>query len=121
AAAPESNTLQHPNRPALENVFGRMRHLSDSLNFAVMLAVMPTAPRAHASAFTFTPPPTPEPYLVNYLAGLGRANGFDVVDWLQAFKPYARTELLYFRDDDHLNERGSEVVAQTLAERLQSR
>jgi lysophospholipase L1-like esterase len=118
AAEPEPHTLEHPNRAALEKVFARMGHLSDSLRFSVTVAIMPTAPRTHASAFPLSPAPTTEPYLVNYFERLARSNGFDVVNLLHAFQPYAKTELLYFTDDDHLNGRGSEVVAQVLAEHL---
>jgi lysophospholipase L1-like esterase len=121
AGAPERQTLEHPNRAKLEDVFARMRHLSDSLQFAVTVAIMPTAPRVHARAFPLMPVPTAQPYVVNYFERLGRSSGFDVVNLLQAFEPFAGTELLYFRDDDHLNPRGHEVVARVLAEQLRAK
>jgi len=49
------------------------------------------------------------------LATLARDAGFDVVDMLELLQPYAARELLYFRDDDHCNERGHEVIAQLIA------
>jgi hypothetical protein len=55
---------------------------------------------------------------VNYLAQLSRSIGFDVINLLNGLRPFAQTELLYFRDDDHLNPRGHGVVARILAEHL---
>jgi hypothetical protein len=60
------------------------------------------------------------PHFIDYLTRLSRANGFEVVNLLDRLAPLASRELLYFRDDDHLNPRGHAAVARILAERLQA-
>ena len=39
---------------------------------------------------------------------------FGVVNLLTLLQPYAGSEMLYYRDDHHWNERGNEVVARLL-------
>lgn len=51
-----------------------------------------------------------EPHFIHYVEDLSHQTGFDVVNLYHDLQPYAERELLYFRDDDHLNERGSEIV-----------
>jgi hypothetical protein len=119
AAQPRGYVQDHPNRPRLDKVFARMARLSDSLRFSVTVLIMPSSARVYAPYFPLTPAPSAEPYFVNYVEGLGRTNGFDVVNFLNVFHCYAKKELLYFRDDDHPNERGHEVIASTLADHLE--
>jgi hypothetical protein len=49
---------------------------------------------------------------------LARTSGFEGGQPPERVSAYARKELLSFRDDDHLNERGHEVVATVLAGHL---
>ena len=119
-ARSERYVRTHRHRRQLDRTFARMRRLSDSLHFQVTVVIVPTSARLYAPAFHPTPAPSAEPYFVQYLGERARASGFDVVDLLQELAPYARTELLYFRDDDHLNPRGHDVVARILASRLQA-
>lgn len=121
ASQPESYVLHHPNRGELDRVFDRMAHLSDSMHFSVTVALMPSSIRLYAPYFNLIPTPSAEPYFLNYVHRLADAEGFDVLDLLQAFRPYARTELLYFRDDDHLNRRGSELTARMISEHVGKR
>jgi hypothetical protein len=116
ASQPDTYVLQHPNRAELDKVFDRMAHLSDSLHFRVTVAIMPTSVRVYAPYFSFLPAPSAEPHFVNYVQKLARAEGFDTINLLQSFDPYARMEMLYFRDDDHLNPRGSEITARIISE-----
>jgi hypothetical protein len=118
AAQPQDYVLEHPHRHLLDNAFARMARLSDSLRFSVTVAIMPTSVRLYAPYFPLVPAPSAEPHFIDYVERLARANGFDVVNFLPALEPYAKTELLYFRDDDHLNPRGNEVVARILADHL---
>jgi GTPase Era involved in 16S rRNA processing len=53
---------------------------------------------------------------LDLVADLSARQGFQTVDLLTLMKPYADKELLYFRDDDHLNERGNQVVADLIRE-----
>jgi lysophospholipase L1-like esterase len=118
AAQSEDYLLQHANRPKLDRILQRMRQLGDSLHFHVTVAIMPTSLRLYAPTLDLTPGPSAVPYFVNYVKRAARAQGFDVIDLLQALQPYAGTELLNFRDDDHLNQRGNEVLAGILADHL---
>ena len=120
AAEPESYVLRHPHRRQLDRAFARMRQLAQARKFAVTVIIIPSAPRLYAGAFGFVPAPSAVPYFVNYLSRLSRTNGFDVVDLVDRLVPAARTELLYFRDDDHLNPRGHAVVAGLLSEHLRA-
>ena len=118
AAQSREYVLSHPNRTRLDEVFARMARLGDSLRFSVSVVILPSSVRLYAPYFPLTPAPSAEPHFVNYVEDLARTSGFDVVNFLNGFQPYARKELLYFRDDDHLNERGHEVVATVLADHL---
>jgi hypothetical protein len=44
--------------------------------------------------------------------------GFRVIDLHSLLRPFANTELLYYRDDHHWNVRGNEVVAQLITAAL---
>jgi hypothetical protein len=120
AAAPESYVLGHPHRRQLDRAFARMRELAQARGFAVTVVIIPSSARLYAGDFPFSPAPSPVPYLVNYLSRLAQANGFEVVNLLDRLAPFARGELLYFRDDDHLNPRGHAVVAGILTEHLRA-
>ena len=98
----------------LEHSFERMRELARSRGFAVTVVVFPASVRLYAADFDFTPAPSRRPYLVEHLIELSRKHGFEVVNLLERLAPAARHELLYFRDDGHLNGRGHEHVARVL-------
>jgi lysophospholipase L1-like esterase len=119
-AAPESYVLGHRHRRQLDDAFARMRALARARGFAVTVVIIPTSARLYARDFPFSPAPSPVPYLVNYLSRLARSNGFEVINLLDRLAPVARDELLYFRDDDHLNPRGHAVVAGILTESLRA-
>jgi lysophospholipase L1-like esterase len=118
ASEPPTYVLRHPNRGELDKTFARMAHLSDSLHFKVTVAIIPTSVRLYAPYFKLLPAPSSEPHLVDYFQKLAETQGFDTISLLKGFEPYAGTEMLYFRDDDHLNVRGSEIAAQLIAEHL---
>ena len=114
-ARPESYTLDHRHRRPLEATLDRMASLRDSHGLAVTVVLVPTSARLYAPWFDLDPAPTREPHLLDYLAREAEARRFDVVNLLAALGPWAERELLYFRDDDHFNPRGHEVVAEILA------
>ena len=120
AAQPEPAVRDQYRRAGLDRTFDRMRQLAESRGFAVTVVVFPASVRLYAPAFDFTPVPSSVPHLVNYLTELSRKNGFDVLSMLAQLEPTSRTELLYFRDDEHLNARGHEVVARLLAQHLRA-
>jgi lysophospholipase L1-like esterase len=117
-AAPESYVLGHRHRRQLDGAFARMRALAQARGFAVTVVIIPSSARLYARDFPFSPAPSQVPYLVNYLSRLAQSNGFEVINLLDRLAPVARGELLYFRDDDHLNPRGHAVVAGILTEHL---
>jgi len=121
AAKPQEYLLHHSNRPRLDQVFARMARLSDSLGFSITVLIVPTSVRVYAPYFALKPAPSAEPHFVNYVEAQARKKGFGVVNLLEVFAPRAPTEFLYLRDDDHLNQRGHEVVATALAERFMTR
>ncbi len=120
AAAPLSYVMNHPNRPRLDRLFSEMAAYADSLHAHVYVLLMPTLVREYADAFPWSPAPSPEPYLLDYVAGLAHRNGFQTIDLLTEFKPFAKDSLLYFRDDDHLNPYGHQVTAALIARRLEA-
>jgi lysophospholipase L1-like esterase len=120
ASVPASYVQHHRHRAQLDRAFDRMRRLAAARGFAVTVVIIPSAPRLYAPDFDFTPTPTQVPYFIDYLTRLSRTNGFDVVNLLDRLGPIARGELLYFRDDDHLNPRGHEATARILADYLRA-
>jgi hypothetical protein len=120
-AAPESYVLRHPHRRQLDRAFARMRELARARGFAVTVVIIPSSPRLYAAEFPFAPAPAPAPHLVEYFSRLARANGFEVIDMLDRLAPVAHHELLYFRDDDHLNPRGHAVVAGILTDYMRAK
>ncbi len=110
--------MNHPHRAALEQVFKDMASLGKEYQFDVTVLIAPTDSRLYASHFEDFPPISEEPYFINFVADLSREVGFQTVNLLPLLQPYAEKELLYFRDDDHWNARGNEVVAEILARNL---
>jgi hypothetical protein len=115
AQAPASYVRNHPNRSKLDRAFQDMALLSKEHHFRVTVVIMPTSERLYASQFEQFPAISEEPHFIQYVENLSSQTGFDVVNLYHDLRPYAEDDLLYFRDDDHLNERGSEIVAGILA------
>jgi SGNH hydrolase-like domain, acetyltransferase AlgX len=111
AGKPLSYVLNHPNRKRLENTFHQMREISQQQGFEVTVVVVPGSIRLYKDDFEDLPPVSAEPYFINYLRQLSMESGFETMDLNALLAPYARTELLYQRDDTHWNERGHEIVA----------
>lgn len=105
---------EHPNRQHLEVVFERMAALAEAYNFDVIVILAPTAARLHGPYYDGFPNPSARPYFLDLVSQLADAAGFEVVNLYRDLAPFAASELLYFRDDDHFNERGHEIVAEII-------
>jgi hypothetical protein len=118
ATKPREYVLNHPNRPHLDQTFREMRDLSQRLGFSVTVIIAPSDARLYGAAFDGFPALSTEPHFINYVASLSGEMGFPVVNLLPLLQPFAKEELLYYRDDHHWNVRGNIVVAQLLATAL---
>jgi hypothetical protein len=121
ATQPREYVLNHPNRPLLDGTFREMRELSQRLGFTVTVIIAPSDARLYGAAFDGFPPLSTEPHFINYVASVSREMGFSVVNLLPLLQPFAKDELLYYRDDHHWNVRGNAVVAQLIASELAGR
>jgi len=115
----EDYVLSHPNRPRLDQSFERMKSLSKEFGFRVVVMVAPSAPRVHAHDFPDMPQPTSVPHFIRYVERLAERLGFETIDLLGPLNASTSSELLYYCDDHHWNERGNDVVARALAGRLE--
>ncbi|MCI0559018.1 MAG: hypothetical protein MN733_11020 [Nitrososphaera sp.] len=115
AGKPESYVLKHPSLRILNQAFGDMASLSKVHGFKVTVIIAPSAARLYAPYFENFPPISGHAHFINYLEHLSRRLGFGVVNLYNLMQPYARKELLYWRDDTHWNERGNEVAAELVA------
>ena len=113
AGKPERYVLDHPNRPRLGATFRAMRGLSSRYHFTVTVVLAPSVARLYGGSFTGFPSITP-PYFADDVTRLAQGLGFGVVDLISQLAPYARTEMLYFRDDHHWNDRGNALAAQLI-------
>lgn len=111
AAKPKSYLDQHPHRPLLDQTFKDMAALAREFHFKVTVIIIPTSNRLYASYYQLDRV-TQQPFLIHYVENLSRMVGFDSINLLAALESYTGEELLYFRDDDHWNPRGHQVVAQ---------
>jgi hypothetical protein len=111
----------HPNRPALDQAFADMAALAQKHRFHVTVLIMPTAERLYAPYFEHFPAISEQPHFIRYIEALSNRMGFETMSFETLMKPYSEKELLYFRDDDHLNRRGSEVVVEILMEHIRLR
>jgi hypothetical protein len=118
ATMPESYVLEHPNLPRLDQTFRAMAALSTKHGFEVTVILGPSDSRLYGEHFENFPALSKEPYFLNYVERLSRSLGFQTVNLYLLLKPYARNELLHFRDDVHWNERGNEVVAEIIAQQV---
>jgi hypothetical protein len=110
--------INHPNRRLLDRTFQDMRDLSTSAHFNVTVVIAPSDARLYGAAFEGFPALSDKPHFVNYVTDLSHRMGFGVVNLLDQLRPIAETELLYYRDDHHWNERGNEVVSRLLEREL---
>ena len=116
----QSYILTHPNRQALDQTFEDMASLSRRYGFKTTVIIAPSAPRLYGTYYENFPRISAEPYFINYVQRLSRSVAFDVINLYQFMKPYAREELLYWRDDTHWNDRGHELVAEIIANHFHS-
>ena len=120
AAQTKLDVLNHPNLPRLVDTFRRMRALAANHGFAVTVVIVPTKVRLYKDYFEDLPPISDQPHFSNFVKKLAGEVGFAQVDLGELLAPYAADELIYYRDDTHWNERGHQLVADLLAQRLRS-
>lgn len=121
AEKPRSYVLDHPNRVALEDTFEQMAALAAHHGFSVTILTAASAARQYGPRFAGFPPLSDQPYFIDFVIDLAHRVGFTTIDLYREMEPYARNELLFWRDDTHWNERGNEVVAGIVAERMATR
>jgi lysophospholipase L1-like esterase len=119
AGRPRSYVLGHANRPALEQTFEQMAALAERHGFPVTVLTAASAARQYGPRFEGFPAVSEEPHFLDFVTELAHRSGFSTIDLYRGMQPYAREELLFWRDDTHWNERGNEVVARIIAERLE--
>ncbi len=118
AGQPASYVRTHWNRESLEEVMGEMQSLADEHDFEVAVITAPTASRLHGPHFDNFPKISERPHFLDFVRELSNSAGFATVDLYELMKPYAGTELLYFRDDDHFNHRGNSLAAELIQREL---
>lgn len=120
ASAGESYVRDHPNRPALEAVFGEMADLAREFDLEITVLLAPSAARLHGPHFQAFPEISPRPHFLDLVRAMAGSAGFNVLDLYERLRPDGGTELLFFRDDDHFNVRGHQRVAEIVHEELLS-
>ena len=111
----EQYVESHPNRLALEKTFERMKSLAQRAGFRVVVIIAPSGARLHGAEFEDFPTLSERSYFNILLSRLAGQYGFEIVNLEESLRPYATKELLYFRDDDHWDERGHMAVADILS------
>ena len=112
---PRSYVTDHPNLRAFEQVFKDMAILQKRYDFKVTVLIAPMVSRLYAPYFTDFPHVSDEPYFINHVENLCNSVGFQSLNLFSLMQPYVDREMLYFKDDDHWNARGNEVVAEIVA------
>ena len=118
AALPRSYVETHPNLAPLESTLRDMRALAARHGFRVTVVLAPSAERLYAPYYEKFPSVSPTPYFLDHVEAVARGLGLGVMNLYAPLRPRADRELLYYRDDTHWNERGQEVVAEVIAERI---
>jgi hypothetical protein len=118
ASVPREYVTRHPNRPLLEQAMRDMRALGDRYGFKVTVITAPTDARLYGADFEGMPAPSATSYFADLVTEQARTLGFDVIDLVTLLQPFARSEMLYYRDDHHWNARGNEVAARVIRESL---
>lgn len=111
----------HPNRLLLQKTFERMQSLAHRAGFQVVVIIAPSGVRLYGAEFEDFPRLSDKSYFNILITRLAEQYGFEIVNLQESLRPYAMKELLYFRDDDHWNERGHLAVADILGGFLRSR
>jgi hypothetical protein len=114
----ESYFQSHKYRDALESVFEEMRSISVAHGFQVSVIFAPSAARLHGPYYEGFPELSDRPYFLEIVRGLAEQAEFEFLDLYQALLPYADSELVYFRDDDHFNELGNKLTADYIQKML---
>jgi hypothetical protein len=114
AGEPESYVLGHPNARRLADTFQAMKVSARDRGFEVTVVVIPSDARLYKDYFEDLPPFSEEPHFIRYVERLSDDVGFGHIDLNELLAPYAREELLFYRDDTHWNNRGHEIVAELL-------
>lgn len=117
----EQYVESHPNRPPLEKTFERMESLAHHEGFRVVVIIAPSDVRLYGAEFEDFPTLSERSYFNILVSRLAGQHGFELVNLEELLRPHATKELLYFRDDDHWNERGHAAVADTLSKVLSFR
>jgi hypothetical protein len=121
AAMTQAELNSHPHTPLLAQTFKEMSQLSRDKGFAVTVVIAPTDVSLYSPYFKNMNPASEEPSLISYVDKISREQGFDVVNLWRDLQPYAKNEMLYWRDDVHWNDRGNEVVAAILTEHFKNK
>lgn len=115
AAQPRQYVLEHENRARLDRTFDEMAGLARARGFQVAVAMAPTAARLHGRYFDDFPELSESPHFIDYVGALAQRYGLVFIDLHQLFAAQAGREFLYFRDDDHWNEKGHALAAEMIA------
>jgi hypothetical protein len=91
-----------------------MASLANEFGFSVAVIIAPGASRLHGPYYRDFPEISAAPHVIEFITESARSVGFETVDLYQLLEPYAGTELLYFRDDDHFNHRGNALAAELI-------
>lgn len=118
AGKPLSYVLNHPHRRLLEQVFDEMAQLRKQFHFKVTVIIAPTAARLHGPYYDHFPPVTKNAHFIDFVADLSDRRGFQTINLFKRMQPFSDREPLYFRDDDHWNEKGHELAAEIIAREL---
>lgn len=121
AQSPAQYVESHPNASLLQKTFERMKALSNHGGFRVVVIIAPSDSRLHGAEFEDFPRLSEKPHFNMFIERLAGQSGFEVANLQELLRPLAANELLYFRDDDHWNERGHAAVADILGRFLKSR
>nr|WP_281722666.1 hypothetical protein [Nitrosomonas nitrosa] len=119
--SPAQYVESHPNASSLQKTFERMKTLSNQWGFRVVVIIAPSDSRMHGGEFEDFPRLSEKPHFNMFVERLAGQSGFEVTNLEKLLRPLAANELLYFRDDDHWNERGHAAVADILGRFLRSR
>lgn len=115
ARNPQQYVDGHPNRARIQETFSAMAALARRHGIRVIVVVAPTDARMYGASFDDFPGVSEKAYFNDVVAELGAKVGFEVLNLQLLMQPYAKKELLYFRDDDHWSDRGHEVVAEIIS------
>jgi len=108
----------HSNRALLHRTIQDMATLSKHHGFEVVVLLAPSDARLYGSYFNDFPQLSDRAHFLEAVSEEASEVSFRVLNLAESLRSYAENELLYFRDDDHWNERGHEVVAEIVGKSL---